>query len=183
LLLVLITVLSTSGSNNASSNTALTSATSPTAANSTVAPQATSTPTAASDNATPTVSDSPTTTGTAYPGQQYIDNAQMAMGVDNKTMQPQQPTTTFPVNTNMYVIFDLHPPTQGGEVCAIWYLQGSSNPVTSYNFDVKGTSHASYTFASYGSPGQAYVELYWASDKSCSDKILAQHVDFTVTAS
>lgn len=137
-------------------------------------------PTASGANASPTVSDSPTATGTSYPGQQYIDGAQMAMGVDKHTMQPQQPTTTFKVGSTMYVVFNLHPPSQGGAVCAYWYLSGKQ--VTSFASAVKGSNHASYTYAIYGNPGSAYVELYWASDKSCSDKVLAQHVDFTVTA-
>lgn len=183
LLLVLIVVLGSGGSNPQSSTTANNN---PTSNSSTSLPQTGTTPTptpTTNAEASPTASASPSVTGTAYPGQQYISDAQMAQGVDNKTMQPQQPTTTFPVGSNMYVIFNLHPPSQGGAVCSLWYLNGNPNPITSYSFNVSGSSTASYTYATYGSPGQAYVELYWASDKSCSDKVLAQHVDFTVTAS
>jgi len=173
MLLGLVAIIGLSGSHgNASPNTAQTSANT-----STQHPAAS--PTTSDASASPTASDSPTTTGTAYPGQQYIDGAQMAMGVDKQTMQPQQPTTTFKAGSNMYVIFHLHPPSQGGAVCAYWYLNG--NQVTSFASAVKGTSHASYTYAIYSNAGPAYVELYWASDKSCSDKMLAQHVDFTVT--
>ncbi len=125
---------------------------------------------------------SPTASGTAYPAAQYIDSAQMATGVNAGTMQPTQVTTTFPVGSNMYVIFALHPPSQGGAVCSLWYLNGGS-PITSYSFNVSAGSHASYTYAMYNSAGSAYVELYWASDKTCSDKVLAQRVDFTVTTS
>ena len=139
----------------------------------------------ATQAATPTASSatpgaSPTDTGTAYPGQQYIDGAQMAAGINQQTLQAVNPTTTFKVNSPMYVVFNLHPPSQGGAVCSYWYLGG--NQVTSYPFPIKGSSHGSYTYATYGSAGQGYVELYWASTKSCSDKVLAQHVDFTVTA-
>jgi hypothetical protein len=141
------------------------------------ATQASSTPTASSS--TPDASASPTDTGTAYPGQQYIDGAQMTAAVDQQTLQATSPTTTFKVGSPMYVVFNLHPPSQGGAVCAYWYLGG--NQVTSFTSAVKATSHGSYTYATYGSAGQAYVELYWASDKSCSDKVLAQHVNFTVT--
>jgi hypothetical protein len=142
-------------------------------------PQAASSSTPSNVDASPTESASPSATGTAYPDQQYIDSAQMATGVNSKTMQPTQITNTFTVGSNMYVIFHLHPPGQGGAVCSLWYLNG--NQVTSYSYTVSGKSTASYTYATYGSPGPAYVELYWASDKSCSDKVLAQHVDFTVT--
>jgi hypothetical protein len=184
LLLMLIFVLGSGGPNN--TPTANTNPTQPVSATSTVqvtpSTQATPLPTASSTATAGTVS-TPTPDGTAYPGQQYIDGAQMATGVDKSTMQPEQVTTTFPVGSNMYVIFNIHPPSQGGAVCTLWYLTGNPTPVTSYNFNVSGTIHSSYTYATYGSPGQAYVELYWASDKSCSDKVLAQHVDFTVTAS
>lgn len=138
-------------------------------------------PTAVS--ASPTVSASPSATGTAYPGQQYIDGAQMATGVDKATAQPQQPTTTFPVGSQMYVTFNLHPPSQGGEVCILWYLNGkqlATNPPI-FTINVSPSYHASYAYSIYNNAGPAYVELYWASDKTCADKVLAQHVDFTVT--
>ena len=161
---------------------------SPTTAN-TTAPKATATrgstsqaaasATASSANASPTASASPSATGTAYPGQQYISGAQMVASDPSKT-PGQQPTTSFTVGSNMYVTFTVNPPSQGGAVCAYWYLSG--NQVTSFTQAVKSTTHSSYTYATYGSAGQAYVELYWASDKTCSDKVLAQHVDFTVTA-
>jgi hypothetical protein len=184
LLLVLIMVLGSTGGNNASPNTARTNSTSTARSASTSTPQAANTPAATSAaGASPTASSSPAANGTAYPGQQYIDGAQMATGVDNNTMQPQQAATTFPVNSNIYVIFNLHPPSTGGEVCSYWYISGDPTPITNYPLAVKPTSHANYIFAIYGSAGQAYVELYWASDASCNDKVLAQHVDFTVTAS
>jgi hypothetical protein len=182
LLLMLIFVLGSSGGSN-NTPTANTSATQVATTSTTpTAPAAQDTPTPAA-SATAASDSTPTPDGTVYPGQQYIDGAQMATGVDKSTMQPEQVTTTFPVGSNMYVVFNLHPPSQGGAVCTLWYLTGNPTPVTSYNFNVSGTTHSSYTYATYGSAGQAYVELYWASDKSCTDKILAQHVDFTVTAS
>lgn len=171
LLLVFVFVLG-SGSGSSPSNTANTSANTPATSAST--PQVAASPTASDPNASPTADASPSANGTPYPGQQYIDGAQMTTGVN------QPPVTTFKTGSNMYVTFNLHPPSQGGAVCSYWYLNG--NQVTSYPFAVKGTSHSSYTYATYDSPGPAYVELYWASDKTCSDKILAQHVDFTVTA-
>lgn len=179
ILLVLIVVLGSNSSAH-SPNTANTGQTNATSVSTT---QAVVTPTTSTADASPTASASPSPTGTAYPDAQYISDAQMTTGVDSKTMQAQPATTTFTVGSNMYVIFKLHPPSQGGAVCSLWYLNGNATPITSYSFNVKGTSTQSYTYATYGSPGAAYVELYWASDKSCSDKVLAQHVDFTVTAS
>lgn len=177
MLLGLIYILGSSGSGNPS-QTANTNSNTP--ASNTGTTPASASPTAV-DTTTPTADASPTASGTAYPGQQYIDGAQMAEGVNKKTLQPTNPTTTFKVGAAMYVVFKLHPPSQGGAVCAYWYLNG--NQVTPFAFAVKSTSHASYTYATYGSAGPAYVELYWASSTSCTDKVLAQHVDFTVTAS
>lgn len=175
MLLGLVYILGSSNSGNSpQNNTANTGQNTPSS-------QATTTPagvTPTTDTTTPDANASPT--GTVYPGQQYIDGAQMAAGVDKTTLQPQNPTTTFTVGSSMYVVFNLHPPSTGGAVCSYWYLGGTQ--VTSYPFAVKGTSRISYTYAKYGSAGQGYVELYWASDKTCSDKVLAQHVDFTVTA-
>ena len=176
MLLGLVYVLGSANSGNSSKSTASTNPNNTT--NNGTAASKGSTPTAST--ATPNASASPTDTGTTYPGQQYIDGAQMAMGVNKTTLQPQNPTTTFKIGSSMYVVFNLHPPAQGGAVCSYWYLGG--NQVTTYPFAVKGSSQASYTFATYGSAGQGYVELYWASSKSCSDKVLAQHVNFTVTA-
>jgi hypothetical protein len=174
MLLGLIYVLGSANSGNNSPNTANTGQNTP-AAGTTATAAATATTDAGS---TPEANASPT--GTAYPGQQYIDNAQLAGNVDKKTLQPENPATSFKTGAAIYVIFSLHPPSSGGAVCSYWYLGGKQ--ITQYVFAVKGTQHASYTYAIYGSAGNAYVELYWASSKSCSDKVLAQHVDFTVTA-
>jgi len=155
-----------------------------TASTTTPTPQATSTAPVASTptvGATPVPSATPVAGGSPYPGQQYIDSAQMVTGLPGGPQQA-QPATTFKVGSTMYVTFALHPPGTGGAVCSYWYLTGNSNPVVTFQQAVKAGSHNSYTYAIYGSAGQAYVELYWASDKTCADKILAQHVDFTVTA-
>jgi hypothetical protein len=122
------------------------------------------------------VSISPTTS--TYPGQQYIDSAQMANTVDPNTLQPAQITTTFKTGQKIYVSFHLHPP-HSGAACLVWYLNG--NQITHYSFQISAYSKLSYAYAIYGSPGPAYVEIYWASATQCADQVLAQHVDFTVT--
>lgn len=176
MLLGLIYVLGSANSNNNTPNTANTSPNTP-VSGTTATAEATATTDA---NSTPDADASPTGTSTAYPGQQYLDNAQLAENVDKQTLAPENPATSFKVGAAIYVIFSLHPPSSGGAVCAYWFLSGKQ--ITQYIFAVKGTQHASYTYAIYGSAGDAYVELYWASSKTCSDKVLAQHVDFTVTA-
>ena len=188
LILIFVAVMGSGNSGSppatANTNTNTTNASTATAS----ASQPTATPTTAQTDVTPTSTASTPTTdgtpganGTPYPGQQYISNAQMAAGVDNATLQPQNPTTTFKSGSNMYVIFSLSPPSTGGEVCLNWYLNGTQ--ITQSNFPVKGTSKGSYAYAVFGagSSGSAYVELYWATDSSCANETLAQHIDFTVT--
>lgn len=139
--------------------------------------QASTSPTATSAPSA-TVSASVTPTGTAYPGQQYIDSAQMTTGPDATT----QPTTSFIVGSKMYVTFNVHPPSQGGDICAYWFLNGTQIVKTT-PISISPSRHSSNTWAVYDSAGSAYVELYWASDATCADQVLAQHVEFTVTNS
>ncbi len=134
----------------------------------------TSTPTNA-----PTATAIPTQT-TAFPGQQYIDNAQTSAAVDQNSLQPSQVTTTFKTGQNIYISFHVHPNGQAGAVCIIWYL--NSKPITNFSLPVSSTSKYSYAYAIYGGAGPAYVELYWASSTQCTGKVLAQQVNFTVTS-
>ena len=127
---------------------------------------------------TPIVSPTPTTS--TLPGQSYIDNAQMASAVNINTAQPLQTTTTFQTNKKIYVTFAIHPNGKSGAVCLYWYL--NNHNITQYPFSVTDTANAGYSFAVYESTGAAFVNIYWASTITCSDKILAQHVTFTVKA-
>ena len=125
----------------------------------------------------PTVVPSPTVD--TYPGQQYIDNAQMASVVNTCTAQPLQTTTIFKINRRIYVTFSIHPDGKNGAVCLFWYLNNRN--IAQYPFEVTVGAKAAYSYATYGAPGTANVDIYWASTTACSDKILAQHVNFTVT--
>jgi len=99
--------------------------------------------------------------------------------VDPNTLQPLQFTTTFKTGQNIYVTFQVHPSGHAGAVCLIWYL--SSKQIINFSLPIRATSKYSYAYAIYGGSGSAYVELYWASSTQCTDKVLAQHVDFRVT--
>jgi hypothetical protein len=127
----------------------------------------------------PTATAMPSQTATTYPGQHYIDNAQMSAAVDPNSLQPSQISTTFQTGQKIYVSFQVHPNGHAGAVCIIWYLQ--SKQITNFSIPISATSRYSYAFAIYGGSGPAYVELYWASNTQCSDQVLAQHVDFAVT--
>ncbi|GAC1378436.1 MAG: hypothetical protein NVS4B7_02020 [Ktedonobacteraceae bacterium] len=113
------------------------------------------------------------------PGQQYIVNPQMTSSVNTSTAQPLQATSTFKVNQTIYVTFNIHPNGNNGAVCLIWYLNNRS--VTQFPFAVTASASAGYSYATYRSTGVGYVEIFWASSIACTDKVLAQQVNFTVT--
>jgi hypothetical protein len=71
------------------------------------------------------------------------------------------------------------PHGKNGAVCLYWHLNNKN--VTQFPFAVTPNATAGYSYAIYGSTGTAYVEIYWASTIACSDKLLAQHVNFKVT--
>jgi hypothetical protein len=128
-------------------------------------------------SSTPTQLNTPTASPTAtYPGQKYIDNAQMASDVNIKSAQPLQKTTKFAVNQRIYVTFSVHADTPGA-ACLSWYLNGKK--IIDFPMHV-GPIAYEYSYAYIGASGPAYVEISWASSTACTDKILAQHVDFTV---
>lgn len=139
----------------------------------------TSSPVAATPTSAPSVTATPSPTTTTYPGQQYVDKAQMASAINTSNYQPTQLATTFKTNQKIYVTFQLHPAGHNGAICLVWYLNGKQ--ATQYSFAVGANSKLSYAYSTYGGPGSGYVEIYWASTPQCTDQLLAQHVDFTVT--
>jgi len=128
----------------------------------------------------PTRSSAASPVATPFPGQRYIDHAQMASRIDPASRQAVQLTTTFKANQNIYVTFQLHPAGQNGAVCLFWYA--NNRQFATYQLQVVANEQSSYSYATYKGIGSGYVELYWASTTTCTDKILAQHVNFTVTA-
>jgi hypothetical protein len=131
----------------------------------------TRTPTPTSTQVTPTA--------TPFPGQRYINNAQMASSINSVAAKALQTTTTFKVNQTIYVVLQLHTGGQPGAVCISWYLNGAR--LFGYQLAVRPNMSATYSFATYGESGSAYVQLYWASSTQCTDQVLAQQVNFTVT--
>jgi hypothetical protein len=129
-------------------------------------------------NITPTLS-LPTATPTPdFPGKAYIDNAQMASSIDYNTASPSQITTTFKVMEKIFVTFMLHPVT-GGAVCLTWYI--NQKQFSEFQFSVDAVPQHAFSYAYASIPGQGSVNIYWASSTACSDKQLAQTVNFTVT--
>lgn len=127
----------------------------------------------------PTVAAS-STPGT-LPGEQFIDNAQMASAIDFSTAKVTTPASTFSVNQKVYVTFDLHPHSQAGAACLSWYLNGKK--IAHYEFAVPPSINRSvYFYEVYQAAGAGSVHIYWASSIACTDKLLAQEVNFSVTS-
>ena len=133
-------------------------------------------------NALPTRGPSPASspTATPFPGQKYIDHAQLASSIDPASHQPIQLATTFKTNQDIYVTFQVHTGGQSGAVCLLWYANNKmfTQP---YALPVYPNEQTAYSYATYIGTGSGYVELYWASTTQCTDKVLAQRVNFTVT--
>ncbi len=127
---------------------------------------------------TPAVS--PTAT---YPGQQYIANAQTATTINAVTAQPTLPASTFTVGQKIYITFDVHPNGHLGAICLLWFINATQ--FASYPFALNTTNTTSaYSYAATRNAGPGYVEIYWENAPSCIDpnKVLSDHIDFTVTA-
>jgi hypothetical protein len=128
---------------------------------------------------TPPAAALPTATPTpSLPGKVYIDNAQMASSIDMNTALPSQATTTFTVHQQIFVTFMVHP-VSSGAVCLSWSI--NQKQFSQFPFDVGATPQHAYSFAYAPSAGQGSVNIYWASSTACTDKQLAQTVNFTVT--
>jgi len=139
-----------------------------------ISPTLTGTPTALS----PTLNASQSATN--LPGEQFINGAQTASSIDFKTAKATEYTSTFNVNQKIYVTFHLHPAEQTGAVCLLWYLNGRK--ISHAQFSVSTNSRReAYSSAIYKNPGTGLVDIYWATSTDCSDKLLAQQVNFNVT--
>ncbi len=126
----------------------------------------------------PTVAKS--STPAPLPGEQFIDHAQMASAIDFSTAKAAAPASRFSVNQKIYVTFDLHSNSRAGAACLLWYLNG--NKIAHYEFAVPpGSNRSAYSYAVYQGIGAGSVYIYWASSIACTDKLLAQEVNFSVT--
>ncbi len=142
----------------------------------TITTKAKDTPTA-NTTASPAATTSPTA-GT-FPGQQFIDNGQTASAVNTSTATATKVTSSFKVHQQIYVTFAVHA-NQSGMVCLMWFL--NEKQFDSYNFAMSGVSTSAYSYTTASTPGTGYIQIYWATKPDCSDKALAQQVNFTVTA-
>jgi hypothetical protein len=126
---------------------------------------------------TPAIAATPTE---MLPGQSYIDNGRMASSVIEDTGQVVQYATEFPVNQKVYVTFTVHAGMKPGAVCLSWYVNNAYD--NHYEFAVNpNASYDAFSYVWFHKTGPAYVEIAWADTIDCTNKQLAQRVDFTVT--
>ncbi|GCE11458.1 hypothetical protein KTT_13170 [Tengunoibacter tsumagoiensis] len=121
------------------------------------------------------------TASTNLPGKDYIVTAQMASAVDEKTGKISQPETTFKVNEQVFVAWQADPHGKAGAVCLQWTFNGQHDKDTDVQVAMKASYPYSYSYFYPGIAGPASVELYWASTTDCTDQVLAQKLDFTVS--
>jgi len=143
------------------------------------------TPTATTIVSSPSPLSSPTVvssaTPIALPGERFIDNAQTASAIDSSTAEVTTPATTFSINQKIYIAFNLHPNSQAGAACLSWYLNGKK--IAHYEFAAApNISRSVYSYEVYQAAGAGSVRIYWASSIACTDKLLAQEVNFSVTS-
>ncbi|WP_201386578.1 zinc ribbon domain-containing protein [Ktedonobacter sp. SOSP1-52] len=177
IMLILVFVFASAFSQTSNDNHKTTVLPSPTSAPQQVVSGTTPTPDA---QATPTdtaPTPTPTTDPGQYPASQYVSDAQMAHSVDMQTAKPTDTGDTFQAGQKMYVTFGL-PAGKGGAACLQWYI--GDQQFATYPIAVKATSTRTYSYAITGGKGQGHVEIYWASSTACSDKQLAQKVNYTV---
>src|SRR5262249_4818936 len=141
----------------------------------TVAAHAPNTPTTVNEAASPVATTGPTATAGTFSGKQFIDNAQTASAVNTSTATAIGVTTTFKVRQKIYVTFAVHA-SQSGTVCLQWFL--NDKQFDSYSFPIDAMSTSAYSFTAASTPGMGYIQIYWASKPGCTDKALAQQVDF-----
>ncbi len=150
----------------------------------------TTTGTATTTNATPastSTNSTPASNATGPSGQTIvpaaaaiITDAKASSSIDSN-YQPTNPTTTFTVNQNVYVTFNLHL-TQKGYAEVKWYVDGTLGK--SKILPLQDTTYSDAYFSeTYLKASNGTAELYWCTQSDCSDAQLAAVVNFTVTGS
>jgi hypothetical protein len=109
---------------------------------------------------------------------QIINNVQSASAIAN--FQPVANTvgSTFQVNQLIYVTFQANPQS-AGYAQVKFYLDNNALP-QGQPLQISSQINA-YFSIKYYQAGQGAAELYWCTDKNCSNPELAQVIHFTIT--
>ncbi|GAC1361171.1 MAG: hypothetical protein NVS2B12_06580 [Ktedonobacteraceae bacterium] len=133
-------------------------------------------------NPSPTLSDITPTSNT--PGSKYVDNIQIGSIMNMNRLEITQATRDFKVGQRIYITMNVNRAGYQGAVCLDWYVQNTF--FTHYAFptfaDPSLPHSTAWSYTASGRVGAGYVNVSWASSTACTDKVLAQRVDFTIDA-
>ncbi|GCE49138.1 hypothetical protein EI42_05517 [Thermosporothrix hazakensis] len=122
-----------------------------------------------------------------------ILNAQTASAIDEESAKPTKTTSTFKLNSDVYITFDLNASKSGlnfkqgdtAYIGVVYYLEGVKQNAKADPLKIDSSTYTApggYFGITYKLPGEGAAELYWCRSSSCSDGELAQVVHFTITA-
>lgn len=157
----------------------------------TLATTTSATETAAISTVTAVTSDLTPTTGsnqTTAPSGQSVDataasiitNPQMSSAVDSN-YKPTKVSSTFTTGQAIYATFTISDSSPAGYILGKWYSDGTY----AFSSDILKSSAgggAGYLAARYNKTTQGAVEIYWCSQKDCSDAKLADVINFSVSS-
>jgi hypothetical protein len=116
------------------------------------------------------------------PGSKYIDNIQIGTTINTNRVVITQETKNFQAGQRIYISMNVNSVGYQGAVCLDWYVQDVF--VTHYAFpttaDPSLPHSTALSYATLLSKGAGYVDVSWASSTMCTDKVLAQRVDFNI---
>lgn len=116
------------------------------------------------------------------PGSKYIDNIQIGTTINMNTVEIVQPTKDFKAGQRIYITMNVNSIGYQGAVCLDWYVQNAF--LTNYAFptiaDPNLPHSTAWSYATSMRRGPGYVNVSWASSVACTDKVLAQKVDFNI---
>lgn len=127
------------------------------------------TPTAQAATATPVAN-----------AQQYIDNVQLASGVNAATGAPLDQRTSFRLGQPIYVTLTVHTLAYNGAVCLTWTVNNQAIPyATTVGSSTLRQTNA-YFFFKPEATGNGSVDVAWSATTACANTVQIQQVDFKV---
>jgi hypothetical protein len=110
-----------------------------------------------------------------------ITNPQTASAVNTTTAKPTKLAKTFAVGADVYVTVDLHMGGKTGYIQAKWYA-GTTPVHSSKILNINNPTFTNAYFGwSYDNPTLGTAEVYWCTQKDCSDGKLADVINFSVS--
>jgi hypothetical protein len=112
--------------------------------------------------------------------QQYIDNVQLASGVNTTTGTPLDQRTSFRLGQPVYVTLTVHTLAYNGAVCLTWTVNNQAIPyATTVGSSTLGQTNA-YFFFKPEATGNGSVDVAWSATTACANTVQIQQADFQV---